>query len=69
MEECIKALLSPIVHIVKTERVELLKTTITAGAGTKEDPVRLIESYWDMDGTLCGVNDPAVALMLPGHPT
>jgi hypothetical protein len=41
----------------KAEIIQVIKTVAPFGAGTKEDPVRLIFQYWDMEGNLLAVRD------------
>lgn len=31
---------------------------LVRGKGTKEDPVRVVEQYWDLDGKFLAENDP-----------
>lgn len=38
--------------------VEVIEVLTVAGAGTEEDPKRVITEYWSKDGTLLAVNDP-----------
>ena len=30
--------------------VEVIRATMRVGAGSPDDPVRLVEQYWDLDG-------------------
>ena len=42
------------------EVVQVVRTRLTSrGKGTQEDPVRRIEQYWTLDGTLLAEVDPA----------
>lgn len=38
--------------------IVMIKTISICGAGTKEDPVREITQYWDLDGNLVATIDP-----------
>ena len=48
-----------IVHEIKrskngamAEKIEVIRTENTEGTGTKENPVRTVVRYWELDGTL-----------------
>lgn len=41
----------------KAEIIKVIHTYSLIGKGTKEDPVRHINQYWDLDGTLLAEND------------
>lgn len=41
----------------KAEVIKVIHTYSLIGKGTKEDPVRHINQYWDLDGTLLAEND------------
>ena len=37
--------------------IAVIKTTAKRGLGTIEDPVRIIDQYWDLNGNLLAEND------------
>lgn len=37
--------------------IEVIRTKSLIGAGTEEDPVRVITQYWSFDGKLLAQND------------
>ena len=43
--------------IEKVEIVQMIKVTAARGTGIKEDPVRQIKQYWDLDGNLIAEKD------------
>lgn len=38
--------------------IKIIVITVKRGEGTKQDPVRFVDQYWDLDGNLMFVNDP-----------
>lgn len=39
---------------------EVVKVKVSSGAGTPEDPVRIVVQYWNKNGKLIGQEDPYV---------
>lgn len=44
--------------------IQVIETQATRGAGTEDDPVRIVIQYWDFDGNHLAENDPAELLEL-----
>jgi len=44
-------------NVRTAQTVELIKVVTKAGSGTKEDPVRYVDQYWDKEGNLIFVVD------------
>lgn len=42
----------------QAEIVQVIRITLTCGAGTKDDPCRGVVQYWTMDGRRIAVEDP-----------
>ena len=38
--------------------IQVIESKSLRGAGTEEDPCRLVAQYWDFDGNLLAENDP-----------
>lgn len=45
--------------MIDVKVIQVIRTAHTEGAGTKEDPKRVVNSYWSLEGELLAVNDPA----------
>ena len=46
--------------ILGVQTVEVVRVKVSSGAGTPEDPVRLVVQYWNKNGKLIGQEDPYV---------
>lgn len=46
--------------IMGVQIVELIKVRVSSGAGTPEDPSRLVAQYWDKKGKLKFIEDPYI---------
>lgn len=40
--------------------IEVIETKALKGQGTKENPVRIVTQYWDLQGDLLSEKDPIV---------
>ncbi len=40
--------------------ISVIRTESKAGAGTEEDPNRIVTQYWSTDGKLLAVHDPFI---------
>ena len=45
--------------VIEAKVIQVIQTIHTEGAGTKEDPKRVVNSYWSLEGDLLAANDPA----------
>lgn len=45
-------------EIENLQVIKVILITVKRGSGTKQDPVRLVDQYWDLDGNLIFVKDP-----------
>lgn len=41
----------------KARVISAIETKALRGAGTEDDPVRIVKQYWDFDGNLLAEND------------
>ena len=41
----------------KAKVIQVIETESIRGAGTEDDPVRIVKQYWDFDGNLLAEND------------
>lgn len=42
----------------KAEVIQVIRTTLLRRGDGKEDPIRIIEQFWSLDGQLLAENDP-----------
>ena len=42
----------------KAKVISVIETQSLRGAGTEDDPCRIVTQYWDFDGDLLAENDP-----------
>lgn len=53
----------------KAKVIQVIETTLTRrGAGTDEDPVRIITEYWALDGKKLAEVDPTKTLPMSKYP-
>lgn len=45
--------------------ISVIRTESRAGAGTEEDPNRIVVHYWSLDGSLLATQDPFIQDALP----
>lgn len=49
--------------------IQVIRTESKAGAGTEDDPNRIVTQYWSTDGKLLAVHDPFIRdAWLPASP-
>lgn len=52
--------------VKKAKIIPVIQVEAKIGTGTKEDPVRNVIQYWDMEGDLLAEHDPFNALLPEG---
>ena len=50
--------LNPSHGVLNAKVIQVIVTSNGRGAGTDDDPCRIVQQYWDFDGTLLAVMDP-----------
>ena len=54
------------VRIIRSAQViQVIRTESKAGAGTEDDPNRIVIQYWSTDGSLLAIHDPFIQGSLP----
>ena len=53
-------------RIIRSAQViQVIRTESKAGAGTEDDPNRIVIQYWSTDGSLLAIHDPFIQDSLP----
>ena len=47
--------------VTEAKVIQVIRTIVTRGAGTEEDPARFVRQYWSLKGDLLAEFDPVAA--------